>query len=223
MLSGSISENRFMSPIKAATRGTQRLLTRLLLDPGFFLVTFTLLIGVLVARFRAGPTLLYCVLMLILFVLARTGKRFRVSRALFLAYPVFVMILAGTFFGLYSHYGLELDSAYDLNEAADRGDIERLEKILRKVEVNAPCDAQGNTLLHLAVQDRDIEIAKLLLEHGADPAVRNREGKTPLELASKWNKPLLRLLREPPGTTGAIPSDDERRQRGGRDEREARI
>jgi len=172
-----------------------RLLSKLLLDSRVFL--FLLLLGLLAARFRAVPTLLYCLLVMILLVLLRTGKSFRISRALFLIYPALVIILAGTFFGLYQHYDLELDSAYDLNEAAAQGDIERLEKILRKVEVNAYCDTRGNTLLHLAVRERDIEITRLLLEYGADPGIRNGQGKTPLDLAPRGRKDLIRLLQEP--------------------------
>lgn len=184
-----------MDILKAIIVIIHRLLSRLLLDPGFFL--FLLLLGLLAARLRATPTLLYCLLVMILFVLLRTGKRFRVSRALFLIYPALVIILAGTVFGLYQHYSLELGSAYDLNEAAAQGDIERLERILRRVEVNAPCDAQGNTLLHLAVRERDIEITRLLLEHGADPGIRNEQGKTPLDLVPRRRKDLIRLFQKP--------------------------
>jgi ankyrin repeat protein len=42
----------------------------------------------------------------------------------------------------------------------------------------------GNTLLHSAVVSGDLDEVKRLLAAGADPNVANREGKTPVHLAS---------------------------------------
>ncbi|MGL9717447.1 MAG: ankyrin repeat domain-containing protein [Wolbachia sp.] len=43
-------------------------------------------------------------------------------------------------------------------------------------------DQNGNTLLHQAVRDNNIEAIKALLKYGADPLIKNKEGKIPLAL-----------------------------------------
>jgi ankyrin repeat protein len=65
--------------------------------------------------------------------------------------------------------------------AAQMESVERL--LLRGADPNRR--ANGNTALHWAASKGDIEIARILLDHGANPTVRNREGQTPLELAHK--------------------------------------
>jgi hypothetical protein len=35
----------------------------------------------------------------------------------------------------------------------------------------------GNTPLHLACEEQRLEVVKELLDHGADPSIRNAEGK----------------------------------------------
>ena len=47
-------------------------------------------------------------------------------------------------------------------------------------------DVHGNMPLHIAVIVRSSAIVEYLLEKGADPQARNREGKTPLSLPRKW-------------------------------------
>lgn len=42
---------------------------------------------------------------------------------------------------------------------------------------------KGDTVLHLAVKNKDIELIKLLLEHDADPNIKNNSGKSPLDIA----------------------------------------
>ena len=42
----------------------------------------------------------------------------------------------------------------------------------------------GNTLLHGAVASGDVREARRLLAAGADPRIRNRDGKTPLQAAA---------------------------------------
>jgi ankyrin repeat protein len=62
----------------------------------------------------------------------------------------------------------------------------------------------GNTLLHTAVISGDTREVKRLLAAGADPRIRNREGRTPLEIAEMLGSPKVRALlsaassREPP-------------------------
>ena len=53
---------------------------------------------------------------------------------------------------------------------------------------NAKGTGNGYTPLHDAVWASNLEAAKILLAGGADPAVRNRDGLTPYELAVKENK-----------------------------------
>jgi ankyrin repeat protein len=52
-------------------------------------------------------------------------------------------------------------------------------------EVNRT-DQNGNTLLHRAVvKDHNIELIKLLLDYNADTSIKNKAGKTPLDLIEK--------------------------------------
>jgi hypothetical protein len=60
---------------------------------------------------------------------------------------------------------------------------------------NRPMASEGAwTMLHLAAQKDRIEIARLMLEHGADPTVRNHGGLTPAEVAANNKHPELAAL-----------------------------
>ena len=52
----------------------------------------------------------------------------------------------------------------------------------------------GNTLLHSAVISGDAREVRRLLHAGADPAIANREGRTPLEIAEMLGRPKVRAL-----------------------------
>jgi ankyrin repeat protein len=52
----------------------------------------------------------------------------------------------------------------------------------------------GNTLLHSAVISGDAREVSRLLHAGANPAIPNREGRTPLEIAEMLGKPKVRAL-----------------------------
>lgn len=54
-------------------------------------------------------------------------------------------------------------------------------------------DAEGNTALHLACEENRVDEAKQLVTHGANVLVKNKEEKTPLDLASPG---LVRQLKE---------------------------
>jgi hypothetical protein len=42
----------------------------------------------------------------------------------------------------------------------------------------------GRTPLHFTVSRRHVDVARVLLDHGADPTISDNEGMTPLELGS---------------------------------------
>jgi len=44
----------------------------------------------------------------------------------------------------------------------------------------------GNTALHAAAMNGNLEVVQLLVERGADPSIRNQEGRTPYEEAAEF-------------------------------------
>lgn len=44
---------------------------------------------------------------------------------------------------------------------------------------------EGDTALHLSAKHDKAEAMKLLLKSGADPSLRNKQGKTPLDIAQE--------------------------------------
>ena len=44
-------------------------------------------------------------------------------------------------------------------------------------------DAAGNSSLHFATMNKALKIVKLLDDHGADPALQNRGGLSPIDIA----------------------------------------
>ena len=72
----------------------------------------------------------------------------------------------------------------DIADAAMRGDIASVRKMITaKADVNAPQN-DGATALHWAVLKGDREMAAVLMRAGANPKAANREGVTALWLAS---------------------------------------
>ncbi|MEL6152918.1 MAG: ankyrin repeat domain-containing protein [Bacteroidota bacterium] len=53
------------------------------------------------------------------------------------------------------------------------------------------CDAAGDTVLHRAVERGCLPAVKLLLQRGSDPRAQNEAGKTPLEIATRYDAPTL--------------------------------
>lgn len=67
--------------------------------------------------------------------------------------------------------------------AAMRGDLERLESLLRKGATTNYRDQSGLTALHAAAIKRRREAVLMLVEHGVDLECRDYEGHAPLHLA----------------------------------------
>ncbi len=81
-----------------------------------------------------------------------------------------------------------------LREAAENGDLKKAELLLRAgAKVNEVHDTFRDTVLHIAAARGDSAMVKLLLEHGADRNIKNRDGKTPAEICSN---PESRVLLE---------------------------
>ena len=68
--------------------------------------------------------------------------------------------------------------------------ISRIIKLLLEysnmLELNAQ-DNEKNTALHLACEDGNVEVVKLLLEAGANKEIKNKLDKTPIEMAKPDN------------------------------------
>src|SRR5437773_12522467 len=72
----------------------------------------------------------------------------------------------------------------EVADAVMRGNKDALRSLLqRKVDVNAP-QIDGTTALHWAVRADDLETADLLIRAGANVSAANREGATPMQLAT---------------------------------------
>src|SRR5689334_15917750 len=80
-------------------------------------------------------------------------------------------------------------------DAAMKGDHALVRTLLQqKADVNAP-QIDGATALHWAVYRNDLELAQLLIKGGAKVEATNREGITPLYMASVYgNSDLISTL-----------------------------
>jgi acyl-CoA-binding protein len=85
------------------------------------------------------------------------------------------------------------DGMMPLHWAADRGELDIAQILIRMAQAcEAPVttaqllnarDTVGDTPLHYAVNTENVELARLLLEAGADPSLENEDGETAVQLA----------------------------------------
>ena len=84
-----------------------------------------------------------------------------------------------------------------LYTAVQKGDAEDVKKhLLRGEKVNEINATYNWTPLHRAVSGGHAEIVRLLLDHGADPSLRDKWDKTPLDHAlEEGHEEIAELLR----------------------------
>ena len=82
------------------------------------------------------------------------------------------------------HYGANIGEA--LINAIWSGNANRVEKILEfGVNLNKVEDTIGQSALHIAIERKNLQIVKLLLQHNADPNLIDKLWKSPLHIAVK--------------------------------------
>lgn len=86
--------------------------------------------------------------------------------------------------------------------AAEKGDIEAVSKAIRGgggFKVDTP-DGSGKTVLHYAVIGNQQSLVEVLLDYDANVAVKDAEGRTPLDYAEQaGNSAIIEALRRAGG------------------------
>ncbi|KAJ8386825.1 hypothetical protein AAFF_G00166200 [Aldrovandia affinis] len=77
-------------------------------------------------------------------------------------------------------------------EGGNVGIVKELLGALTELQLSTQGKGTGDTALHICCRGKDTEIAKLLVEHGANVDVQNGEGQTPLHVAA-WEGDALML------------------------------
>lgn len=89
----------------------------------------------------------------------------------------------------------EAYTATDLRNAVDRSDVSMVDAILGQgFDVNRR-DASGQTLLIVAINNNDLNMARHLILHGADPNLPGYDGYLPLMRAKASSRPNQELIR----------------------------
>ena len=84
-----------------------------------------------------------------------------------------------------------------LGLAADRGFLNIVALLLEAgADVNGANSINGMTPLHFAAQNNNLEVARFLMRHAANPNLRNKDGTTPLMYAAlrSANQDMMELL-----------------------------
>lgn len=84
-------------------------------------------------------------------------------------------------------------------KALKEGNKVAVEKILssdERIDINKQDNGLGNTALIYAIINADKELVKLLLDHGANPLIKNYKGKDSLDAANliKKSSELMQLI-----------------------------
>jgi len=95
---------------------------------------------------------------------------------------------------------------------------EKLQGVQNLLEKNPQPDINAqdgndnwNTVLHLAIKRNELEVVNFLLTQGADTAVENGDGKTPLNLAEERNHAeIIDTLKSSISQVACPPSDTDR-------------
>ncbi|MBK6982962.1 MAG: ankyrin repeat domain-containing protein [Betaproteobacteria bacterium] len=70
---------------------------------------------------------------------------------------------------------------YNLLAASSAGDLAAAALLLRRgAQINSRFGGEGQTALHRAAAQNEVQMVKFLLDHGADPNVADADGNTPL-------------------------------------------
>ncbi|TMW60684.1 hypothetical protein Poli38472_000726 [Pythium oligandrum] len=97
-------------------------------------------------------------------------------------------------FGVCLIYGISLfckeprHDGEEIREATRNNDIARVRTILGRGVRPGAGGSDGSTALHICAQQAMVSIAKILLEHGADPNATDRLGFTPLHWAVQMRR-----------------------------------
>ena len=76
--------------------------------------------------------------------------------------------------------------------AVDAGDIQTAKRMIAKgVNLDQPLKSTGTCAMHVASGKDQNEMARFLVENGADPNVRGPYGYTPLHVAASTNHPTI--------------------------------
>lgn len=84
-----------------------------------------------------------------------------------------------------------------LIEAVHAGDLPLVKAVLDRRPNLSATDAYGYPALHLAVRNRRTEIVEAILDAGADPKEKARDGKRPIEMLGPSHPEIERLLARP--------------------------
>jgi len=80
-----------------------------------------------------------------------------------------------------------------LHLAAKSGHLDIVTELIKEAPVNE-VDKDNNTALHYAVESNSVPIVEFLLKNGADISMKNKNNKTPLDLAKEGNQKVFTFL-----------------------------